>query len=171
MKSFSKIAVLILGLAFASSVTRADPVSLTLTGNRGASNGTDYIYPHYFSINGSGRQTSQLGDGTYSNNDIQEAVWNLSASNPGSVPTTSDDAALLLAASNAVTLADLRGTSAFDDGQFTLYTSVPGSQTSKNGTPQTFIGVTPVPEFGSLLLLASGLFGCAILYRRRRVKL
>jgi hypothetical protein len=182
---------------------------MTFTGTSGASNGTDYIYPYYFSINGSNTQTSlmcvsfnneiyqgeswdatvsgittasstiaqedaylfsQLGDGTYSDNDIQEAAWYLSASNPSSVPTTSDDPALLLAASNAVTQADLGGPSTFDDGQFTLYTPVSGSQNpSSDGTPQIFVGDSPVPEPDSLLLLASGLLGClGLIYHRRR---
>lgn len=209
MKFFSKFAVLTLGLAMASTVSYADTVSMTFTGTSGASNGTDNIYPYYFSINGSNALTSLmcvnftdeifqgeswdatispittssstiaqedaylfslLGDGTYSNNDIQEAVWALSTSNPSAVPTTPNDPTLLLDASNAVTQADLGGSSTFDDGQFTLYTPVPGTQNPSNdGTPQSFVGDSPVPEPNSLLLLASGLFGCAgLLYRRRR---
>lgn len=204
MKLLSKVAILTLGLAFVSTVSYADTVSMTLTGTSGISNGADYIYPYYFSINGSNTQTSLLcvsysddiyqgeswdatvssittastttaqedaylfsllGDGTYSNNDIQEAVWYLSASDSSSVPTTTNDPTLLLAASNAVTQADLGGSSAFDDGQFTLYTPVSGSQNpSTDATPQTFVGVSPVPEPGSLLLVASGLFGCAGLF-------
>jgi hypothetical protein len=209
MKIFSKVAALTLGLAFASTASYADTVTLTLTGTSGASNGADYIYPYYFSVNGSSTQTSlmcvsydddiyqneswnatlstittasstvaqedayifsQLGDGTYSNNDIQEAVWYLSASNPSSVPTTPGDPTLLLAASNAVTQADLGGSSTFDNGQFTLYTPVPGTQNpSTDGTPQSLVGDSPVPEPRSLLLLASGLFGsAAVVYRMRR---
>jgi hypothetical protein len=209
MKIFSKVAVLTLGLAFASTASYADTVTLTFTGTSGVSNGTDFIYPYYFSVDGSSTQTSLMcvsfndeifqneswdatvstittasstvaqedaylfsliGDSSYSNNDIQEAAWFLSASNPSAVPTTSNDPALLLAASNAVTEADLGGTSTFDDGQFTLYTPVSGTQNpSTDGTPQTFVGVSPVPEPRSLLLLASGLFGCAgMVYRKRR---
>jgi hypothetical protein len=209
MKIFSKVAALTLGLAFASTTSYATTVTLTFTGTSGANNGADYIYPYYFSVNGSNTQTSlmcvsynddiyqneswdaslsaittasstvaqedaylfsQLGDGTYSNNDIQEAAWFLSASNPGLVPITADDRSLLIAASSAVTQADLGGASTFDSGQFTLYTPVPGTQNpSTDGTPQSLVGVSPVPEPRSLLFLASGLFGCAALvYRRRR---
>ncbi len=182
MKFFSKVAVLTLGLAFAATASYADTVSMTFTGTSGASNGSDYIYPYYFSINGSNTSTSLmcvsfnneiyqgeswtattsaittsssfiaqedaylfslLGGGTYSNNDIQEAAWYLGASNPSAVPTTSKDPALLLAASNAVTQADLGGVTNFDSGQFTLFTPVPGSQhPSNDGLPQTFVGTS-----------------------------
>jgi hypothetical protein len=209
MKFLPKVALLTLGMAFAATASYADTVSMTFTGTSGVSNGTDYIYPYYFSINGSSASTnlmcvsfnneiytgeswtattatittsstkiaqedaylfSLIGGGTYSNNDIQEAAWYLGASNPSAVPTTPADPALLAAASAAVTQADLGGLSNFDNGQFTLFTPVAGSQNPySDGVPQTFVGVAPTPEPGSLLLLASGLFGCAgFVYRRRR---
>jgi hypothetical protein len=208
MKFLSKVALLTLGLAFTATASYADTVSMTFTGTSGASNGTDYIYPYHFSIDGSTTSAnlmcvsfnneiyqgeswtattaavttasskiaqedaylfSLIGGGTYSNNDIQEAAWYLGASNPSAVPTTSADPALLTAASNAVTQADLGGMSSFDNGQFTLFTPVSGSQPSNDGIPQTFVGLAPTPEPGSLLLLASGLFGCAgFVYRRKR---
>jgi hypothetical protein len=208
MKFLSKVALLTLGMAFAATASYADTVSMTFTGTSGVSNGTDYIYPYYFSIDGSTTSTnlmcvsfnnevyqgeswtattaavttassktaqedaylfSLIGDGIYSNNDIQEAAWYLGASNPSAVPTTPADHALLAAASSAVTQADLGGMSTFDNGQFTLFTPVAGSQPSNDGIPQTFVGIAPTPEPGSLLLLASGLFGCAgLVYRRKR---
>ena len=208
MKFFSKVALLTLGAAFAASASFADTVSMTFTGTSGVSNGSENIYPYYFSINGSSTSTnlmcvsfnneiyqgeswtattaaittasskiaqedaylfSLIGGGTYTNNDIQEAAWYLGASNPSAVPTTSADPALLAAAASAVTKADLGGFSSFDNGQFTLFTPVAGTQTANDGIPQTFVGVAPTPEPGSLLLLASGLFGGAgFVYRRKR---
>ncbi len=209
MKLFSKVVILTLGMAFAATASYADTVSMTFTGTSGANNGSDYIYPYYFSINGSKSSTdlmcvsfnneiyqgeswmatassitttssttaqedaylfSLIGNSSYSNNDIQEAAWYLSASNPSAVPTTSNDPALLMAAASAVTLADMGGMNNFDSGQFTLYTPIPGTQPWNDGLPQNFVGTSVTPEPSSLLLLASGLFGCAaFVYRRRNV--
>jgi len=108
---------------------------------------------------------SLLGGPTYSINDIQEAVWFLSAANPGSVPTTSNDAALLTLAQQAVAGSN---TSSFDDGQFSIYVANGGSQTPGFGQPQNFVGLTPTPEPGSLLLLATGLLSVAGIMKFRR---
>jgi hypothetical protein len=68
---------------------------------------------------------SLLGDSTYTTNDIQEAIWELSAANPSSVPTTSIDPTLLSDAATAVSAADEGGSATFDDGQYLLYEPVP----------------------------------------------
>jgi hypothetical protein len=207
MKTLLRLSALTLGLALASTVSYADTVSMTFNSVGGANNGTDYIYPYYFNINGSSTLTSLmcvsydnevwqgeswtatvapitttsavaaqkdaylfslLGDSTYTTNDIQEAIWELSAANPSSVPTTSIDPTLLSDAATAVSAADEGGSATFDDGQYLLYPANAGSQNpSTDGTPQNYIGVSPVPEPGSIFLLATGLLGFAVFYRRR----
>ncbi len=109
---------------------------------------------------------SQFGAGTYTNDDIQEAAWYLSAANPSQVHTTWADSALLALAATTVSSS---GYKAFDQGQFSLYTPVTGTQNSGYTVPQTFVGSSPVPEPSSLILLTSGLLSSAgILYRKTR---
>ena len=60
MKFLSKVALLTLGMAFAATASYADTVSMTFSGTSGASNGSDYIYPYYFSINGSSTATNLM---------------------------------------------------------------------------------------------------------------
>src|ERR1700679_2658759 len=202
MKILLKLSALALGLAMASTVSYADTVSMNFNSVGGASNGTDYIYPYNFSINGSSTLTalmcvsyedeiyqgeswtattsaittassfidqedaylfSLLGDSAFSANDIQEAAWYLSDPG-GAVPTTSEDPALLADAAIAVVSADHAGGSSpsFDNGQYTLYTAVAGSQDpATDGAHKNFVGASPVPEPGSLLLLATALLGFA----------
>jgi hypothetical protein len=120
---------------------------------------------------------SLLGGSTYSTLDIQEAAWDLSvapdvtdATSVTSDTTLPFEGSADTLAGDAVSAITTSGTdlSSFDNGQYTLYTPATTGQ-STGGIPQTFVGVSPVPEPSSLLLLASGLFGCAgLLYRRRR---
>lgn len=115
---------------------------------------------------------SLLGHSAYSADDIQEAVWFLSTNNKNAVTMTTNDVALLANANAAVNAADAGGYAGFDNGQYSLYIANAGSQPSGAGTPQNYIGLSPVPEPGSVVLLGSGMLGCvAVLYRRRRQRL
>jgi PEP-CTERM motif len=110
---------------------------------------------------------SLIGGPTYSINDIQEAVWFLSASNPASVPITANDPLLLSLAAQAV---GGPNTASFDNGQFSIYVANDGSQTAGFGQPQNFVGISPTPEPSSLLLLTTGVLGAAgiVRFRHRR---
>ncbi|GGG71139.1 PEP-CTERM sorting domain-containing protein [Edaphobacter dinghuensis] len=114
--------------------------------------------------------------GSYSNSDYQYAIWGLN--DLSGVQADGMDSASVQALDALAVSAVAQGTnaSAYEDGQYTIYAAIPGSQASGYpGTAQDMIGVTPptaspVPEPSSLMLFGSGMLGMAGIVRRKMAK-
>jgi hypothetical protein len=105
--------------------------------------------------------------------ELQWADWNifdpgvgLSSANPD--PYGSLTAAEITAIQGFVTMAQNNAGSG-DYSNLTIYSPDPGTQQPNppnTGLPQEYLGITPTPEPGTLLLFGTGLFGLTVFRRR-----
>ncbi len=114
---------------------------------------------------------SQLG--TYSNSDVQYAVWDIFDPQDvaGHTGFTDSTNAQYLAQTGLVMAQDATLINSGFFANFSLFVPTDDQTGWTNGVPQRFIGAAQTPEPSSLLLMGSGLVSAAgALRRKRRVR-
>ena len=110
---------------------------------------------------------SKLGTSSYSNADVQYAVWDIfDDAGVKSLSGFSENAQQLVQMGKAAAVNSSLIASGFFRG-FDLYLPTSDQTGWTNGIPQDFVGVAQTPEPSSLILMGSGLVGFAGVVRRK----